>query len=369
MQYKNFAHNEKVFSAVIDAAPDVVLVVDAEGIICVANVNSEEITGYPRDQLVGQNVDILVPDTLRAAHKNLRAAYAEKPMVRSMARENRIRCRRQDGTEFPVEISLSPLETENGRYTVCILRDVAERRRQEQSLLRQAEDLARSNKELEQFAYVASHDLQEPLRIVAGYCQLLKRRYVGKLDDEADNFINYAVDGSIRLQELINDLLAYSRVSTKAKPFAPVKLSEVCEQAMANLLISISEKGASITVDPLPSVMGDFYQLLQLFQNLIGNAVKFCSDTSPVVSVTSVREGDFWVISVKDNGIGISPKHFEKIFTIFQRLNSREKYEGTGIGLAICKKVVLRHGGDISVASQPGAGATFKFTFPAIDNV
>jgi light-regulated signal transduction histidine kinase (bacteriophytochrome) len=260
------------------------------------------------------------------------------------------------------------MATTQGKYTVCLLRDVTDHHRQERELRRQAEELVRSNMELEQFAYVASHDLQEPLRIVSGYCQLLKRRYAGKLDEDADKFINYAVEGSVRLQELINDLLAYSRVSTKAKPFAEVKLSDVAAQAMANLQMAINERGAEVRVDPLPVIMGDPYQLLQLFQNLIGNAVKFCSETSPKVWVSAVRDQDVWTISVKDNGIGIEPKHFEKIFTIFQRLHSREKYEGTGIGLAICKKVVQRHGGSIVVESEPGQGATFKFTLPAMDH-
>jgi two-component system, sensor histidine kinase and response regulator len=224
--------------------------------------------------------------------------------------------------------------------------------------------LQRSNTELEQLAYVASHDMQEPLRMVASYLQLVARRYKGKLDADADEFIGYAVDGAKRMQALINDMLAYSRVGTKARPFEPVDCNKVFETVLANLRIAIQESGAQITRSPLPKVMGDPMQLLQLFQNLIGNAMKFKRESPVCVHVSAVAEDDAWHFTVEDNGIGIAPEYYARIFVLFQRLHGRGDYPGTGIGLAICKKIVERHGGAISVESQVGVGSTFHFTIP-----
>lgn len=235
-------------------------------------------------------------------------------------------------------------------------------------LARRATDLERSNEELEQFAYVASHDLQEPLRMIASYSQLLSRRYKGRLDADADDFISYTVDGVTRMQRLINDLLAYSRVGTRGIELVPTDCAVAVEQACANLQAAIDETGARITVDPLPTVLADASQLAQLFQNLIGNAVKFCPHT-PQIAVAAVRDDEGWRISVQDNGIGLDPSYAERIFVIFQRLHGKDEYAGTGIGLSICKKIVQRHGGRIWVESQPGQGATFTFTLLAADQV
>ena len=231
-------------------------------------------------------------------------------------------------------------------------------------LARYAEELARSNAELEQFAYVASHDLQEPLRMVASFTQLLGRRYRGKLDQDADEFIGYAVDGANRMQHLINDLLAYSRVGTRSKPLAPTDCNAVFQQARDNLATAVEETSTVIYQDPLPMVLGDEVQLLQVFQNLIANAIKFRGAEPPQIQVTAARQGPEWVFAIQDNGIGIAPEHQERIFSIFQRLHQRSEYPGTGIGLAICKKIVERHGGRIWVESQPGKGSTFYFSLP-----
>jgi len=225
--------------------------------------------------------------------------------------------------------------------------------------------LQRSNTELEQLAYVASHDMQEPLRMVASYLQLVAQRYQGRLDADADEFIGYAVDGAKRMQALINDLLAYSRLGTKARPFEPTDCNAVVATALSHLRVAIADSGAAVTHDPLPTLMGDASQLLQLFQNLIANAVKFRGDAAPRVHVSAEPADGGWRFTVRDNGIGIAPEYFERIFVLFQRLHGRGAYPGTGIGLAICKKVVERHGGHIEVRSQPGEGSTFTFTLAA----
>jgi signal transduction histidine kinase len=240
--------------------------------------------------------------------------------------------------------------------------EMEERKWAEESLKEKTEELARSNRDLEQFAYVASHDLQEPLRMVTNYVQLLSRRYKGKLDPDADDFINFAVDGAIRMWKLINDLLTYSRVGTQAKGLKPTDCENVLKHSLDNLKIAIEENEAVITHDPLPTVMGDHLQLGQLFQNLIGNAIKFRGEEPPRIHISASRNGSGWTFSVRDNGIGIAPEYVERIFVIFQRLHNREEYPGTGIGLAICKKIVERHGGDIWVESEVGKGTTFYFT-------
>ncbi|NJO76289.1 MAG: response regulator [Leptolyngbyaceae cyanobacterium RM1_406_9] len=231
----------------------------------------------------------------------------------------------------------------------------------------QSQELVRSNAELEQFAYVASHDLQEPLRMVASYVQLLERRYQDQLDQNARDFIAYAVDGTIRMQELIQALLSYSRIGTRGKEFHQADCQSALARALENLRLAIAESEAVITHDPLPELMADSIQLTQLFQNLLSNAIKFRSDRPPVIHIGAVQKDESWLFSVQDNGIGMETRHGDRIFAIFQRLHSRAKYLGSGIGLAISKKIVERHGGQIWVESIPGEGTTFYFTLPLGD--
>ncbi len=243
--------------------------------------------------------------------------------------------------------------------------EVTERKKAEEALARRTEELARSNEELQQFASIASHDLQEPLRMVSSYVQLLEKKYKGKLDKDAEEFIYYAVDGAKRMQRLINDLLTYSRVGTRAKPFTKTDVGAVLKDVLMNLQKAVEDSKAEIIYGKMPEIIADEGQLTQLFQNLIANAIKFHGERATKVHVSARQEQDNWVLSVKDNGIGIEEKHKERIFQIFQRLHSRNEYEGTGIGLAVCRKIVERHGGRIWVESEPGEGTTFYFTMPA----
>jgi signal transduction histidine kinase len=243
--------------------------------------------------------------------------------------------------------------------------EIVERKQAEKHLHTLMEELKRSNADLELFAYAASHDLQEPLRVVAGFVGLLEKRYREKLDDNAREFIEYTVDGVKRMQMLIKDLLAYSQVGTKGKTFEPTNCSVALEQAIYNLHKAVEESGAELTYDLLPTVSGDSSQLTRLFQNLIGNAIKYRGKEKPEIYISAQQKGDEWVFSVRDNGIGIGSQYFEKIFDVFRRLHTREEYDGTGIGLAVCKKIVERHGGKIWVESAPGKGSTFYFTVPA----
>jgi len=266
-----------------------------------------------------------------------------------------------DGAEVRARIdthlSLYALRRELERQNAQLREEIAAREQVQEAL-------QRSNIELEQLAYVASHDMQEPLRMIASYLQLVAQRYQGKLDADADEFIGFAVDGAKRMQALINDLLAYSRVGTKARPFAPTDCAAVVDTAISDLRVAIEESGAEIKCGPLPVVMADAMQFAQLFRNLLANAIKFRSTRPPQVRIEAERADAGWCFAVRDNGIGIAPEYFDRIFVLFQRLHSRREYAGTGIGLALCKKIVERHGGRIWVESVQDSGSVFRFTLP-----
>lgn len=275
---------------------------------------------------------------------------------------------KSDGTIFYTRLSASIVYDEDGT-PLCLFAsfvDITESKEAAIKLEKYARNLKASNRELEQFAYIASHDLQEPLRMVASYVQLLKRRYEGRLDSDADEFIEFAVDGAKRMQVLINDLLLFSRVSTRGKPMEPMDTDAAVKQALINLGVMIQEYQATVTSDPLPVIIADFSQIVQLFQNLISNAIKFRRHEPPVVHISAKRDEDLgeWVFSVRDNGIGIEEKYFDRIFVIFKRLHGKTEYPGTGIGLTICKRIVKRHSGIIWVESEIGKGSTFSFTIP-----
>jgi PAS domain S-box-containing protein len=278
------------------------------------------------------------------------------------------RHRLANGEVREVEVYSGPIEFHGKTFLYSIVHDITQRKLAEEKLRQTAAELARSNAELEQFAYIASHDLQEPLRAVAGTVQLLQKRYGGQLDERADELIRHAVEGATRMQTLINDLLAFSRVGTRGQPFQPIDSAGALADALANLTIAVRESGAVITHDHLPTVMADRTQITQLFQNLVANAIKFRDDRPPAIQISVERQKDEWLFAVADNGIGLEAQYFERIFGVFQRLHTRREYPGTGIGLALCKKIVERHGGRIWVESEPGQGSTFYFTLPEREN-
>jgi PAS domain S-box-containing protein len=316
------------------------------------------ILGYEEDELIGRpSLSFVLAEDRDAVRENaVRMLKGEC----SLGYEFRV-VNKQAKIKWVME-TVVPIYYRRKRATLGCLIDVTERKQMEERLKQITAELQYSNTELEQFAYVISHDLQEPLRMVSSYTQLLAKRYSDKLDNDADEFIAYAVDGTKRMQSLLHDLLDYSRVGTRGKPFSLVNCEHIVEQAIANLKIAIEECDASVSYDVLPTIMGDEGQLVRLFQNLIGNAIKFRREEAPQVHISAKRMNYIVTFSVKDNGIGIDPQHSQSIFEIFRRLHTIEEYPGTGMGLAICKKIVERHGGHISVQSQPGQGSTFYFS-------
>ena len=346
---------EERFRLVVEGAPNAMLKVDCRRVIDLVNRRAEELFGYTREELIGQSIEVLIPERFRAAEPGHMAAFLVDPNARSMGGGREFYGLRKDGSEVPIEIGLSPIEMPDGLSTLASIVDITEHKRAE-------DNLRRSNAELEQFAYVASHDLQEPLRMVASYTGLLEQRYKGKLDAKADKYIHYAVDGAKRMQGLIRDLLDFSRVGSQGKPLAGVASKSVVRSVLEMLAHAIRDANAHVEITTLPTVLADEGQLRQLFQNLIGNALKFRGEAAPLILIQAVRRKTHWLFSVTDNGIGMDMKYAERVFQMFQRLHSRDKYEGTGIGLAISKRIVERHGGQIWIESALGSGTTFFFT-------
>lgn len=362
----HLAEMETRYRGLLEAAPDAMVVVNEGGEIVLLNLQAEKQFGYRRDELLGQAVSRLIPEGFTERLVADAERSDEEALAQQIDMGIELTGLRKDGSEFPIEIMLSPLASDDGVLVTAAIRDTTRRRQAEADLRTKVAELHRSNLELEQFAYIASHDLQEPLRMVSSYTQLLARRYKGELDADADEFIDFAVDGASRMQRLIQDLLAFSRIGTAGKEFACVSSEEVLGRVLRNLSLAIEDSHAEITHGPLPEVFADEGQLVQLLQNLIANAIKYHSDIAPLVHIAAEYESerDQWVFSVRDNGLGIESQYFEKIFGMFQRLHGREEFSGTGIGLAICRKIVERHGGAISVESSLGHGSIFRFSMP-----
>ncbi len=353
--------SEERYRKLVELSPDIIMI-HSEGRILFANSAGAKFFGADTSQIIGKDIfEIVHPDYHEIVRGRIRKMLEEGESVPF----NEEKFIKHDDSVIDVEVTSVPFTYQGRTAMLAIAHDITERKRAEEKLKQTLAELERSNKELEQFAYVASHDLQEPLRMVISFTQLLEKRYKGKLAKDADEFIGYVVDGAARMQEMINDLLAYSRVGTRGKPFEQINCEAVFSQAVTNLKVAIEEHKAVVTHDPLPVVMADASQIVQLLQNLIGNGIKFHGDEKPRVHVSARQGGNELIFSVKDNGIGIAPESFDRLFQIFQRLHSRKEYPGTGIGLAICKKIVERHGGRIWVESEVGKGSTFYFTISA----
>lgn len=363
LERERYAERDRLYSAAVQSTHDAIITYDLQGVITSWNPAAERLLGYLAEEVIGQNVSLFIPNDLvnerfELADRVIRGEFIENFETRRVSKQ---------GKTLDVALTLSPISDDTGRIVGVsdIKRDISERKAMARELQRHLRDLERSNEELSQFAYIASHDLQEPLRMVSSYCQLLTDRYKGQLDGKAQKYFDYVTEGAARMRTLINALLTYSRIDRPGNPMRPVDLNAALGEVLRDLHIRIKETGAHIEANLLPTVSGDEVQLRQLMQNLLSNAIKFHGPVPPQVVIDS-RSGPngFPVISVRDNGIGMDPDRSERIFQMFQRLHPRGEYEGTGIGLAVAKKIVERHGGRIWVETAPNAGSTFFFTLP-----
>lgn len=384
-----------LLASIIDSSDDAIISKSLDGTITSWNRAAETMYGYKAEEILGKSIALLshseradeMRDILQRIKEGQRVDHYDTLRLRS------------DGSTIAISLTVSPIRDLGGNIigASSIARDITQRKqgeekfrhflehidaekkaldrvndelrmeisqrqKTEEELQAKSRELERSNADLEHFAYIASHDLQEPLRMVASYLELLAKRYQGQLDEKADKFIGYAVDGAARMQKLIEGLLAYARVERQGKALGATDCEAVLQATLLNLQVTIEEKSARVSHDPLPTVLGDADQLTILFQNLIGNALKFCQNQPPCVHIGATMQDSEWVFAVRDNGIGIVPEHAGRIFMMFQRLHTRTQYAGLGIGLAIAKKIVERHGGRMWVEAQSGQGSTFFFT-------
>jgi len=357
--------------SLLEASLDPLVTIGSNGKINDVNRSTEKITGIKRDELIGTDFSNYFTDPKRA-----KDGY-QQVFNEGSVRDYPLEMKHKNGDVTPVLYNASVYKDEFGEVlgVFAAARDISEIQRAEEILInyndtleervkKRTEDLAKSNADLAHFAYVASHDLREPLRMITSFLQLLERRYKDNLDQDANEFIGFAVEGAKRLDLMINDLLEYSKITRTELDFKPAKLEDVLEETLINLVVQTEENNAVITSDPLPTVIGDELLLVQLFQNLLANAIKYRSQEKPEIHISSSKEKNHYLISVKDNGIGIDPKQLGRIFTIFQRLHRNDEYEGTGIGLAIAQNIINQHGGQIWAESEVGNGSTFYFTLP-----
>jgi PAS domain S-box-containing protein len=340
-------------AAIVEASDDAIVGKDMQGRIVTWNGGARRLYGYTAEEAIGQTAEILIPQDLPGELQNILETIGRGE---TMEHHETVRIRK-DGKRLVVSFTLSPIKDGQGKVTgiAGIARDITEAKRSEA-------ELKRSNAELEQFAFVASHDLQEPLRAMSGTVQILQRRYKGQLDARADEIISHAVAAVTRMQTLVSDLLAFSRLTLHGNPFEPTDFAKVLADVTANLEVAIAESGATITSDAMPEVMADASQMRQLLQNLVSNSIKFRGSRPLKIHISARHEDNAWHLAVQDNGLGIEPQYFERIFILFQRLHTRDEYPGTGIGLAVCKKIVERHHGRIWLESALDIGTTFHFT-------
>lgn len=357
---------EERFRLVVESAPNAMVLVDKDGMITLINRQTEILFGYDRSELIGKKLEMLLPERFLSQHPGHRNRYFEKPQTRSMGMGRELFAKHKDGTEVPVEIGLNPIETDDGQLVLASIIDITQRKQQELSHKKQVE-LEAKNKELEQFAYVASHDLQEPLRTVSNYMSLFEEDYFERLDDDAKRYIHSVKNATQRMSMLVKSLLDFSRLG-RNRVLSEVDCNKVLENVLSDLDTMIRKSEARITVAPLPVLNAYEVELRQVFQNLVSNAIKFQKEGNwPLVTISAERKGaGKWKFAVADNGIGIARHHHERIFGIFQRLHTSKDYEGNGIGLANCKKIIELHEGEIWIDSELGKGTTFNFTIPAL---
>ena len=359
---KELEHEWRKHKTLSDRANHGVAVVDLEGNLDYINDYFAQVHGYTAEELQGRNLRLFHTEEQMPRVDALNRQVSEAGSYNA----EEVWHKHRDGQVFPMLMNGVLIRDAQGEplHIAATATDISDLKQAEKKLEQTADQLRSSNEDLQQFAYVASHDLKEPLRMVASFLQLLQKKYGGKLDTEGDEYIAFAVDGAQRMKQLIDDLLAYSRVSTQDEETVAVDCEALLRRALANLRLAIRDSEATVTHDPLPRLEVDPTQFTQLFQNLVGNAIKFCGDAAPVIHVGASCEENGWQFSVADQGIGFDPRHLRRIFDIFQRLHKRETYPGTGIGLAVSKKIVQRHGGTIWAESTPGEGSTFYFTVP-----
>lgn len=347
---------------IAEGAPEPLILMDMEGRIVRAAGSSSVVFGHSPEALRGTFASGLLTLESRADFDQLVRTVASRGGDGTAD----LRALRSDGTNFVAGVRVHRVEFRGVSYLVADFRDISARMALQEALTERAAEYARASRDLQQFAYAVSHDLQEPLRMVASYTQLLSSRYTNTLDKDADEFLAFAHDGAVRMGRLIDDLLAFSRIDARVAAYEKVDTEVPFAGAVANLRVAIQEAAANVTHEPLPTLEADPSQLLQLFQNLIGNAIKFRGKEPPMIHVRAEKDGRMWKFSIRDNGIGIAPEYHEKVFVIFQRLHLRSEYPGNGIGLAVCRRIVERHGGKMWVESRgvPGEGSTFWFTLP-----
>jgi PAS domain S-box-containing protein len=359
--------SEEQFRSLMESAPDAIVVLRSDGRIALLNAQTERLFGFAREELLGRSAAEIIPDGLVdcLAAEKLPAGTLPKSRIHRIDRGIELVGQRKDGRTVPIEAMLSPLETVNESLVTVAIRDVSARKHGEQLLARTLGELETSHEELRRLAAVTYHELQEPLRLATSFAQLLARRYRGKMGADADDFIDYIVGGCVRMKSLIRDLATYSTVGQERSRQECVSAERALKEALTNLKAEIGQSGATVVHGQLPEVCGHCGELVTVFENLIGNAIKYRAEEKPRVNIAAERKGGEWVFSVRDNGIGIDPRYFGKLFVLFQRLHGPREYPGTGVGLAICKKIVERWGGRIWVESELGRGSTFCFALPA----
>ncbi len=354
--------SEERLRLIIESAGDAIVSVNAEGTIVLVNKRAEKIFGYSREEMIGQTVEMFLPQELQAQHVVDRQEYMKTPRPYGTESGRELYAAHKDGRRIPVEVSLAPMQVHGEVHILATVVDITVHRKAKEALHDANDLLAQSNQELEQFAYVASHDLQEPLRKVSSYAQLLREECGQGISEEGHEYLNVVISGANRMKTLVSDLLSFSRITTRGDSLSPTPANHCVQAALDNLEVAIEECGAQVIVQPLPSVIADQGQLTLLFQNLVGNAIKYRGESTPEIRIAGRDLGNQFEFCVRDNGIGFDSKFNDRVFEIFQRLHNRREYTGTGIGLAICKRIVERFGGKIWVESTPDVGSTFYFT-------